>query len=163
MPDAPTPRRVALDVLSRREHSPTELRRKLQARGFEAEAIDATLAALTREGLLSEERFVALFIGSQARRGRGPVWIRAELERRGVPGPVIGAALAGADEDWAARAWAARVKRFGSAAPADLKARARQARFLRSRGYTPDQIRAASAPGTGADLAGEDGFPDDGD
>lgn len=112
-----------------------ELREKLLAREFPAEEVEATLATLQAEGLLSESRFLESFIGSHARRGHGPVWIRAELERKGITGEAIREAIEAADVDWEAEAEAVRVKRFGPEPPADFKAKARQARFLQYRGY----------------------------
>lgn len=138
-------RRTALDLLSRREHSPAELRRKLEAKGFEAEEVEATIATLLREGLLSEARFAEVFVGSHARRGHGPVWIRAELERRGVSAEITATALAEADIDWPMAVRTVREKRFGTGAPADFRERARQARFLQYRGFTADQVRQALA------------------
>jgi len=128
-------RRTALDLLARREHSVQELREKLRLREFPEAEIEATLAALTADGLLSEERFLESFVGSHARRGHGPVWIRAALERQGIPGEVIREALEAADVDWDAAAEAVRVKRFGPAVPTDFRERARQARFLQYRGF----------------------------
>jgi len=148
-----TPRKIALDILARREHSVSELREKLGARAeqyeWAPEEIDAALEALIGEGLLSEERFLANFVGSYTRRGHGPVWIRAELERRGIDGEAIAEALAEADTDWRAAAAAVRRKRFGDAPPADFKERARQARFLQYRGFTAEQAIAACTEGTG--------------
>ena len=130
-----SPRRAALDLLARREHGVAELRAKLVDREFTPDEIEATLTALQQEGLLSEDRFLESFIGSHARRGHGPVWIRAELERKGIAGEAIREALEAAEVDWDAEAEAVRVKRFGPEPPADFKERARQARFLQYRGY----------------------------
>ena len=116
----------------------TELREKLAARDFDGDEIEATLSALLEDGLLSEERFVENFVGSYTRRGHGPVWLRAELERRGISGEAISAALAKADVDWDAAAEAVRVKRFGPETPTDFKERVRQARFLQYRGFIKD-------------------------
>jgi regulatory protein len=148
-----SPRKIALDILARREHSMAELREKLGARAghheWEPEEVEAALEALIDDGLLSEERFVASFVGSYTRRGHGPVWLRAELERRGIAGETIAEALASADTDWREVAAEVRRKRFGDALPADFKERARQARFLQYRGFTAEQALAACAKGTG--------------
>ncbi len=138
-----TPRKIALDILARREHSVGELREKLEAREFAADEIEATLEALVGDGLLSEERFLENFVGSYTRRGHGPVWLRAELERRGISGEAISEALARADVDWESAAEAVRVKRFGHEVPTDFKERVRQARFLQYRGFTAEQARVA--------------------
>ena len=150
-----TARHVALDLLSRREHSTAELRRKLKDREYDPDEIDATLDRLGQEGLLSDGRFLESFVGSQARRGHGPVWIRAELERRGSAGVEVAAALDAAGVDWVAIAVEVREKRFGGAGPSDLKDRARQMRFLQYRGFTAEQVRAALK------TAGSGSAPDD--
>jgi len=133
----------AVGFLARREHSRVELERKLEARGFDAAVIAATLDRLEQKGLLSGQRFMASFIASRAARGSGPEKIRAELVQRGVRPEDAAAALRDADEDWAALARRARTKRFGEALPGTFEERARQARFLRGRGFTGAQIDAA--------------------
>jgi len=119
-----------------------ELREKLAARGFDPEEIDATLAALLDDGLLSEDRFVENFVGTHTRRGHGPIWLRAELERRGIASAQITETLANMDVDWVEAAETVRRKRFGAKVPADFKEQARQARFLQYRGFTAEQARA---------------------
>jgi len=119
-----------------------ELREKLAARNFDPGEIDATLGALLDDGLLSEDRFVENFVGSYTRRGHGPVWLRAELERRGIAGAQVTETLASLAIDWVAAAETVRRKRFGAKVPADFKEQARQARFLQYRGFTAEQARA---------------------
>jgi regulatory protein len=138
-----SPRKIALDILARREHSVAELREKLQSREFQPEEIEQTLSALTEDGLLSEPRFIDSFLASYTRRGHGPLWLRAELERRGIDGAQASAALAGHAVDWASQVRAVRAKRFGAESPADYKERARQSRFLQYRGFSAEQVRAA--------------------
>ena len=91
---------------------------------------------LTQRGWLSDERFVEQFV--HARRGRlGPARIRRALLERGVAEELIAGALRGlkAGELEAARAvWARKFK-----APATTHSeRARQVRFLQSRGFTTE-------------------------
>ncbi len=100
-------------------------------------------SALVDDGLLSEQRFIDSFLASYTRRGHGPLWLRAELERRGIAGAQVAEALAGQEVDWAAEARAVREKRFGPDLPADYKERARQSRFLQYRGFSAEQLRAA--------------------
>mgnify|MGYP001408018113 CR=1 FL=1 len=133
-----------MDLLARREHSTGELRTKLRAKGFEdEEAVDLQLGRLHDEGLLSDERFVEAFVHGRRLRGQGPLRIAAELRERAVPVALIAACVDQRDGAWAGVARDARRKRFGDEAPAGVAERARQARFLRYRGFTEDQIRAA--------------------
>jgi regulatory protein len=118
------------------------LREKLASRGFGPDEVETTLGALMDDGLLSEDRFVENFVGSHTRRGHGPVWLRAELERRGIASSQITETLASMAVDWVEAAETVRRKRFGAKVPADYKEQARQARFLQYRGFTAEQARA---------------------
>ncbi|MDH5436636.1 MAG: recombination regulator RecX, partial [Gammaproteobacteria bacterium] len=53
---------TAVRLLSRREHSCLELRRKLKIRGINQDIIDETISLLTRDGLLSNERFTESYV-----------------------------------------------------------------------------------------------------
>jgi regulatory protein len=136
-------KRQALDLLALREHSRRELERKLAARGFSDELISPTLDALEASGVLVAARFTESFIRSRVARGNGPVRIRAELAERGIADIDGADLLRDSEVDWVAEARAARTKRFGAAPPRDFKERARQARFLQSRGFNSAQIAAA--------------------
>jgi len=137
-----------MDLLARREHSTGELRTKLRAKGFEdEEAVDLQLGRLHDEGLLSDERFVEAFVHGRRLRGQGPLRIIAELRERAVPAALVESCVDRREVAWAGVARDARRKRFGDEAPVDVAERARQARFLRYRGFTEDQIRAAFSSG----------------
>jgi regulatory protein len=136
--------RLALDLLARREHSRQELKRKLGARDFPADIIEATLAELTNSGALEEGRFTESFVRTRAARGQGPVRIRFELAERGISSDDSAPVLEG-EQDWHALAGAVRRKRFGPTLPKDFKERARQARFLQYRGFDAAQIKSALA------------------
>ncbi len=140
------PRRVALDLLARREHSAVELRRKLIRRGVEAGRAGEVVAGLAGEHLQSDARFTEDYTASRSGRGYGPLRIAAELYQRGVPDELIARFLHADDPDWSGRARVARRKRFGAEIPIDPGERARQARFLRYRGFTSEQIHGALGP-----------------
>ena len=135
-------RRRALGLLARREHSVAELRSKL-ASGEGEGAVAAVLDALALEGLLSDRRFAEVFIRSRRERGSGPLRIQADLRQRGISGELMDELLDIADADWRSVAKEARRKRFGTAQPSNFPERAQQARFLRARGFTEDQVRSA--------------------
>ena len=123
----------ALRLLARREHTRVELCRKLAPHVDDPARLEAVLDDLARRGWLSDERFVEQFV--HARRGRyGVVRIRRALLERGVADEVIAGALRDlkAGELDAARAvW---VRKF-KAPPKTSADRARQVRFLQSRGF----------------------------
>ena len=145
--DERTVRTAALALLAGRDFGRAELARRLARRGYPAAVVEAVVEGLVAERLLSETRFVEQFIRQHAGRGHGPVRIRAELRERGVPAEEIEAGLDSAAQDWAAVARDVRRRRFGVSPPGDYAERARQARFLQYRGFSPEQVRAALGPG----------------
>jgi regulatory protein len=103
----------------------------------------AVIAALIDEGLLSDRRFAEAFINARRERGQGPLRIGMELRQRGIDKAIAAALLGNGEADWPALAREARRKRFGDEIPGDYTERARQARFLRFRGFTEAQVSAA--------------------
>ncbi len=144
--DPAAARAAAVALLARRDLSSAELRERLGTRGFGPEATAAALAELAAEGALNDERYAHNYVAYHAGRGRGPIRIGTDLRARGLPQELIEAALE-SGPDWRAAAAAVRARRFGKAAPANWREKARQARFLQYRGFSADHIRAA----TGAD------------
>jgi len=134
-------RAAGLRLLARREHSARELTQKLLARAYEPAQVEAVVAQLRAEGLLSEQRFAEEFIRARRNRGYGPMRIRAELSERGVDPAVADPYLHASEEDWQAQALAQYKKRFGGRRPASLAERGKHYRFLSSRGFTAEQIR----------------------
>lgn len=137
--------------LARREHSETELRRKLERRGFSADAIEDTIHALQSAGWLSEQRLVDAVIRKSLRQGRGPLRLRAELRERGVDPAIFEPALEALDVNWDALAAAQVRKRFGDAPAEGRRELARRGRFLQGLGFPPAAIWRC------LDRAGRDG------
>jgi regulatory protein len=123
----------AVGYLARREYARSELRDKLLATGAPADEVDPVLDDLAAQGYLSDERFAHALVrqkqGAYSQRS-----IAQTLKAKGVAGEVAAEALAGAEADDAATLVALWRRRFGRA-PADDRERARQVRFLQSRGF----------------------------
>jgi regulatory protein len=136
-------RKKAMDYLARREHGRGELLDKLTRFGFAATVADDAIAQLVDDGLQSDARFAEAFVRARINQGKGPVRIRADLRDRGLDGAAVDIALADADEDWYALAREVRLKKFGPDTPSEFRDKAKQMRFLQSRGFEPDQIQAA--------------------
>ena len=134
-----SPRRAAIDLLARREHSFAELERKLGPR-FEAQTLAEALNALRAEGLQSDARFALSFVRQRMRRGMGPARIRSELQQRGVSGADASYALEAVPDaegtSWPDLARSAQLKKFGTLEPGDDRQRARVGRFLEQRGFS---------------------------
>ena len=136
-------REAAMDYLSRREHATQELTQKLLTKGYEEDDVTAALARLTEQGLLSDARFTEAFINQRISQGSGPLKIRAELRQKGVSDAMISEFLNERDPFWRESAQAVRSKKYGSKLPSDLKEKARQSRFLQSRGFSTEHTRYA--------------------
>ena len=134
-------------LLARRDYLSVELGEKLRARGFAAMATAEVLAALAAEHLLDDARCAERFVAYRAERGHGPLRIGRDLRAQGAEPALIEAALA-AGPDWRGLACQVRRRKFGAALPSGWAEKARQARFLQYRGFSSDDIRAA----TGAEL-----------
>lgn len=133
-------RRVALDLLSRREHSALELHRKLAKKSFPADIIIPVLNRLSEEKLLSNERFAECYTRSRRNKGYGPLRIRLELRERGITDEMIEQQLNLVDNAWAQQAKSVWRKRFKGIIPQDRKALAQQMRFLHYRGFASDHL-----------------------
>ncbi|MCW2927497.1 MAG: putative regulatory protein RecX [Thermoleophilia bacterium] len=134
-------------VLAGTQVTVEQLRRKLVAKEFEADAIELGIEKCIAAGLLDDERYASQFVEARVRRGHGAQRIRQDLARKGIDRAVIEAALAGSIEDGALDAGAVGVarKKFARLDLADHAVRAKAYRWLASRGYTSAQVQAALA------------------
>ena len=123
----------AVGYLARREYARSELRDKLLATGAPPDDVDPVLDELAAQGYLSDERFAYALV-RQKQGGYSKRAIAQKLKAKGVAGEVVTEALAGAGADDADAMVALWRRRFGRA-PADDRERARQVRFLQSRGF----------------------------
>ncbi len=135
-------RQHAILLLTRREHSRFELTNKLLVKGYESSQIDQVLDQLEAESLLSDRRFTECYIRSRASKGYGPYRINMELRERRVDEQIISEFLYH-DWDWHEQVVEVCRKRFGAEPATDLKARAKQQRFLQYRGFSAEQISVA--------------------
>lgn len=128
-------------LLSRREHSCRELRQKLLARDFDCDTIDAVVAELQADNLLSDERFAESYVRAKVAKGVGPVRLRRDLREHLIDDDTIHRYLH--ERHWHKLAAQVRQKRFGPALPEGFEERARQMRFLQYRGFESEHINGA--------------------
>lgn len=146
----------AITYLARREYSRAELARKLASIADEVDGGDVIAAVLDRleaERLLSDARYAEMLGHSRAGR-HGSLRLRQDLRQSGVSEQDSAMPLAEAqamDLEHCRSVW---QKKFGDL-PVDLKDRARQTRFLLSRGF-PGRIVSQVLKGcVDEDLAGD--------
>lgn len=134
---------IALDLLSRREHSALELKRKISRRKNLPDVdLDALCAELMRNDWLSHSRFAENFIRARRNKGQGPVKITYELRQRGLQDTEFVDILNEFD-DWHDMALEVLSRRY-LPAPGDMATIQKQQRFLSQRGFQFDHIRSAT-------------------
>lgn len=136
----PTLRERALRLLARREHSRSELAAKLRAQDPHEGELETLLDDLSKRKLLSDERYAESRAHVLSRKF-GASRIAHELRAKGLDKGLAERAVATARTTEVERAKAVWLRKF-RAAPATREERAKQMRFLQSRGFSFDAIRA---------------------
>lgn len=146
-----TPTQRAIGLLSRREHSQKELKRKLAARGVESAEIDQAVTRLSNAGWQNDARFAMSLGRMRANAGYGPVRIRAELGTHGLDADTVRIVLDALEGDfnWRESAGDLVRRRFGSLDGADCARKRKAAELLIRRGFDMDTMRAATRSDTG--------------
>ena len=135
-----TLRERALGLLARREHSRAELARKLRAHVAPEDDLEALLEDLARRKQLSEERYAESRAHALSRKF-GTARIVQELRSKGLDKELAGRAAEAARSTEVERARAVWTRKFRGPAQS-REERAKQMRFLQSRGFSFDAIRA---------------------
>ena len=135
----PTLKGRALRLLSQREHSRLELERKLAAHQTEPGQLAKALDELQARGFISEERVIESVIHRRASK-LGTARVRQELVAKGLSGEAVTEALENLRATELERARQVWARKFGEPAT-DPKEKARQIRFLVSRGFAAEVVR----------------------
>ena len=134
---------AALRILNYRFNSEHELRRKLAAKDFDDESIDAAIARLRDEKWLDDARFAEAFVRTRMRKRVGRLRIRRELIAAGVDDETAAGALRNNRDDEGEREAALAVARK-RAARLDLSSpqdRQKLTAYLLKQGYDMSLIR----------------------
>ena len=135
----------ALRILTGRDHSKSELIRKLKQRGLKSEDIEKAVWECERLDYINDERTARVYINQMIRKGHGLNRIRHEMNKKGLRSQRIQNILSEIESDideaeGAERILEKNVKRFER--EADLKKRRDKIyRFLYARGFSQDTIR----------------------
>jgi regulatory protein len=140
-PDPGELRERALRLLARREHSRVELVRKLGQAGFAASDIAPLLDEFEAKNWLSDRRFAESYVADH-RAKAGSVKLAYDLRQRGVCDDVIEAVLGANRDSELERAREVWQKKFGTP-PVDAAEKAKQIRFMLSRGFAQEIIQKA--------------------
>ncbi|MDA7418570.1 recombination regulator RecX [Xenophilus arseniciresistens] len=135
---APSLKGRALRLLSQREHSRAELERKLAAHEEEPGTLAQALDELQARGFISEARVVQSVLHQRAAR-LGSARIRQELQAKGIDAEAVAQAVQSLQGTELERARALWQRRFAEP-PTEPRERARQMRFLMTRGFSAEVV-----------------------
>ncbi len=136
----------ALRLLSFRPRSVAELKKRLLMKKHSSVLIDKTVALMTEQGLLNDERFAKMFAQSKAQSqvvGRNK--IRQDLVQKGISNRLIEGAIAsidGVSEKEAALELAQKRQRLMREIPL-VKQKVRLLGLLRRRGFSGEAVSFA--------------------
>ena len=129
----------ALKLLAAREHSRSELEKKLASHEEVPGELAQALDELQAKGFISEQRVVESVLNRRAARlGAGRV--KQELQAKGISAEAMAEAVETLRYTEVERAREVWRKKFGEPA-ADAAGRAKQMRFLAARGFGAEAIR----------------------
>ena len=128
----------ALQLLSQREHSRAELERKLAAHETTPGELAQALDDLQARDFINDGRAIESVINHRASK-LGAARLKQELVAKGLGGEAVAQALAALKDSELDRAREVWQKKFGEPAQ-DPRERAKQARFLLTRGFTADVV-----------------------
>ena len=133
----------ALRYLAAREHSRTELERKLKPHAESVEQLAHLLDDLTAKDFISEARVVESVINRRSAKF-GAARVKHELLGKGLDADLVLEAMEGLKATEVERAREIWRRKFDGAA-LDAAGRAKQMRFLAARGFSGDTIRKVVA------------------
>ncbi len=130
-------KKLALDILSRRDNSVSEIQQKLKIKGIGQEEIADTITWLTSKKLLNDTAFAQRKAESIFRTKLvGPAYIKNKLRAARISGDisddVVGSMAS--EEEWQERARKA-IAAWKRAHPKHAEDKTRHMRFLASRGF----------------------------
>ena len=128
----------ALRLLSQREHSRTELERKLAQHEEVAGELAKALDELQARDFINDGRVIESVINHRSSK-LGAARLKQELAAKGLSGEAVATALASIKDSELERAQAAWLKKFGEPAQ-DPRERAKQASFLLTRGFPAEVV-----------------------
>lgn len=128
-------------LLSDREHSRFELRRKLLAKDYDPLAVEEALGSLEKQGMLSDERFTEQYVNVLKRKGFGPMRMRSLLRERGINDTMIHEWVDNREDEWRHLMIESARRKFGQEKGQNFNEKAKIARFLEYKGFPEFMIR----------------------
>ncbi|MFA6568699.1 MAG: regulatory protein RecX [Victivallales bacterium] len=138
-------------LLSRRQHTVSELRAKLARREFPKAAIDEAVSSLAERKFLDDANFAESYFSELTAKGLGITRIRLAMRKRGVPPEIFNEVLSrgfSADDEARRAADALKKRHLSFDREKDLsKRKQKMFRYLASRGFSSAVICKVVAAG----------------
>ena len=135
-------REHAIVLLTRREYSQLELKKKLLSKGYNFSKVETLITALAVEGLQSDERHTEVYVRRRVAAGFGPHRILVELRHHGISDSLVRQYLLTYDKTfwWEALSQLCKRKYREQHLNLTKKNSVRLARFLMQRGFYLEHI-----------------------
>ena len=136
-------KRMALNWLSRRDYSESQLSQRLSRQGGEHSDIAQVIAWCKRENYLDESRYVQMMVRSRVGKGYGLNYIVQECRQQQIPKEQVMQCAAELEIDWFAQACQLYQKKYGQSEVTDYKERLKRMAYMQRRGFSNEQIQIA--------------------
>ncbi|TCT17270.1 regulatory protein [Bibersteinia trehalosi] len=127
-----------LYLLSKRDYSELELKRKLKLKAYTNDEIEQAMSKAQENHWQSDERFCASYLRYRALQGYGPRRLRQELLQKGIKDWMIQQALDNCEVDWFELAESVFEKKRPQVW--DLKSKQKMWRYMVSHGFANDHF-----------------------
>ena len=134
-------REQALKLISFKDRTEKELRRRLEEKEYNEGEIEETIEFLKNYGYVDDARYARRFAADSVKlKSHGPGRIKTELLRKGIDRDTIEIVLEEMETDPREELEAAMERRFSSADLGNPKERSRVFGYFARRGYSPHDI-----------------------
>ena len=139
-------KKIAIDLLSRRDHSRQELAQKLKQKGGLDDDIQQVLDWCSAENYQSESRYAVLLVRSKINKGYGPLYLSQAAREQGITKELLTQTIESLEVDWFALALAQYQKKYGGTPVEDFQDKQKRMGYLQRRGFNGAQIQYALKP-----------------
>lgn len=143
MADLTELKRMALNWLSRRDYSETELNQRLLRQGGDAAAIAQVIAWCKSENYLNEQRYLQMLLRSRVNKGYGLNYILQQCRQQKISQQQVVNCAAELQIDWFALALQQYQKKYGDSTVSEYKEKLKRMAYLQRRGFSSEQIQFA--------------------
>lgn len=137
---------IAIDLLSRRDHSRQELKQKLLLKGGEVELVANVIDWCVDENYQSESRYCAMLVRAKVNKGYGPAIVSQAAREQGIDRELLTQTLEELEIDWFALALSHYQKKYADKPVTDFQDKHKRMGFMQRRGFNSAQIQYALKP-----------------